>query len=154
MVFPPQPIGGKEAPPMGPSHRGRLRQPVRLVRRPGLQGGDLPLTYVLTEDRFERALQAIEGVGMDRSYAPLVTPGVSPGQVLSADPSCRAAVARLLAHRVARGPRPCSAGTGADCRARRRRPEQCFADVARDTGRTLGAHVDPRWLWKGRRVHV
>ena len=39
------------------------------------------------------------------------------GQVLSADHACRAAVARLLAHRLARGQGPCSAETGAYCGA-------------------------------------
>jgi hypothetical protein len=57
--------------------------------------------------------------------------------VLSADHSCRAAVARLLAHRLARGQSPCSADTGAYCQARKRLPESFFADVARHTGRAL-----------------
>jgi hypothetical protein len=57
-------------------------------------------------------------------------------------------------HRLARGQSPCSAETGAYCQARKRLPEQFFADVARQTGRTLGAGVDPQWLWKRRRVYV
>jgi hypothetical protein len=73
---------------------------------------------------------------------------------LSADPSCRAAVARLIAHRLSRGPRPCSAETGAYCQARKRLPETFVAEVARQAGRTLQANVDPQWLWKGRRVYV
>ena len=76
------------------------------------------------------------------------------GQVLSADHSCRAAVARLIAHRISRGQRPCSAETGAYCQARKRLPEEFFSDVARQTGRALEANVDPQWLWKRRRVYV
>lgn len=52
-----------------------------------------------------------------RIYSPLVTLWVFLGQVLSQDHSCRAAVARLIAHRVSRGQRPCSAETGAYCQA-------------------------------------
>jgi hypothetical protein len=72
--------------------------------------------------------------------------------VLSADHSCRAAVARLIAHRLSLGQRPCSATTGAYCQARKRLPEQFFAAVACLVGRALDAKVDFRWLWKGRRV--
>ena len=39
----------------------------------------------------------------DRIYTPLVTLWVFLGQVLSADHSCRAAVARLIAHRISQG---------------------------------------------------
>jgi hypothetical protein len=60
----------------------------------------------------------------------------------------------LIAHRLSRGQSPCSAETGAYCQARKRLPEKFFADVARQTGRALEANVDPRWLWKRRRVYV
>jgi hypothetical protein len=85
-------------------------------------------------------------------FSPLVTLWVFLGQVLSADHSCRNAVARLIAHRLAHGQRPCSARTGAYCRARQRLPEGFFAAAARLVGRNLDARVDRRWLWKGRRV--
>lgn len=74
--------------------------------------------------------------------------------MLSADPSCRAAVARLIAHRLSRGQRSCSAETGAYCQARKRLPEEFFAETARRTGRTLQAQVNPEWLWNGRRVYA
>ncbi len=54
---------------------------------------------------------------LDRIYSPLVTLWVFLGQVLSADPSCRAAVARLIAHRLSRGAFVL-AETGAYCQAR------------------------------------
>src|ERR1700689_147786 len=46
------------------------------------------------------------------------------------------------------------AETGAYCQARKRLPEEFFSNVARQTGRALEADVDPRWLWKSRRVYV
>jgi hypothetical protein len=76
------------------------------------------------------------------------------GRVLSADHSCRAAVARSIAHRIAEGQRPCSGETGAYCQARKRLPEKFLSDVARRTGQALEANVDPRWLWKSRHVYV
>jgi hypothetical protein len=74
--------------------------------------------------------------------------------VLSQDPSCRAAVARLIAHRVSRRQRPCSAETGAYCQARKRLPEEFFAEVARKAGQSLDSSAKKVWLWTGRRVLV
>src|SRR5262249_42433716 len=88
----------------------------------------------------------------DRIFSPLVTLRVFLSQVLSADHSCRAAVARLLAHRLARGQRPCSTQTGAYCQARQRLPEEFFASVACSAGRALDEKAERRWLWGGRRV--
>jgi len=136
------------------SNQGRFRQQARFLRRQFLQDGGLPFSNVLSESLVARALSAISGFWMDRIYSPLVTLWVFLGQVLSADHSCRAAVARLIAHRISRGQRPCSAETGAYCQARKRLPEKFFSDVARETGRALEAQVDPDWLWKRRRVHV
>src|SRR5947209_7566674 len=135
------------------SHRGAFRDQLNFLRRQFLQDGDLPVTNVLTEDVLAQALADITG-WLDRIFSPLVTLWVFLGQVLSADHSCRAAVARLIAHRLARGQRPCSPQTGAYCQARKRLPESFLADVARQTGRALEAAVDPRWLWKGRHVYL
>ncbi|WP_422931430.1 hypothetical protein [Singulisphaera sp. PoT] len=74
------------------------------------------------------------------------------GQVLNADQSCRAAVARLITHRASQGLEPCSSETAAYCQARGRLPEGFFAAVARLVGRNLDGRVDRRWLWSGRRV--
>ena len=134
--------------------QGRFRQQVDFLRRQFLQDGDLPFTNVLREDVVSRVLTAIEAFWIDRIYSPLVTLWVFLGQVLSADHSCRAAVARLIAHRISRGQGPCSAETGAYCQARKRLPEKFFSDVARQTGRALEDAVDPRWHWKRRRVYV
>lgn len=123
------------------------------LRRQFLQDGGLPFTDILTDEVIADALAGL-GRWLDRIFSPLVTLWVFLGQVLSADHSCRAAVARLIAHRVARGQSRCSARTGAYCRARARLPEAFVAGVARRTGHALDDGVDPRWLWKGRRVYI
>jgi hypothetical protein len=136
------------------SNQGRFRQQVSFLRQQFLQDRDLPFGNVLSEGIISQALTAAGVCWLDRIYSPLVTLWVFLGQVLSADHSCRAAVARLIAHRLSRGQRACSAETGAYCLARKRLPEEFFSNVARQTGRTLDAGVDPRWLWKGRRVYA
>src|SRR5262245_61481218 len=135
----------------GPSH-GRLRRQVDTLRQEFLQGGDLPFADVLSSGCLTEALAEIKRPWKGRIFTPLVTLWVFLGQVLNADQSCRAAVARLIAHRVAEGLPPCSSETGAYCQARKRLPERVFAAVARLVGRGLDAQAAPRWLWKGRRV--
>src|SRR4051812_25124638 len=130
----------------------RLRHQIDLLRQQFVQEGGLPFADVLSASGLEEALREIEAAWNDRIYAPWVTLWVFLGQVLNADQSCRAAVARLIAHRVSQGLEPCSSETGAYCQARKRLPERFLAAVARLVGRNLDARVDPRWLWKGRRV--
>src|SRR5438874_4984827 len=139
---------------MGYFSRGSFRQQASFLRQQFLQEDGLPFGSVLSEGVVAQALEAIKVGWLNRIYSPLVTLWVFLGQVLSADHSCRAAVARLIAHRLSRGQCPCSAETGAYCQARKRLPEELFSNVARQTGRALEAGVDPRWLWKRRRVYV
>jgi hypothetical protein len=135
------------------SNPGSFRAQASFLRRQFLQDGELPFTDVLTEEVIARALTALSG-WLDRIFSPLVTLWVFLGQVLSADHSCRAAVARLLAHRLAQGLCPCSPETGAYCQARKRLPESFFADVARSVGRALDGQAQRRWPWQGRRVYL
>jgi hypothetical protein len=134
------------------SNRGAFRDQVNFLRRQFLQDGGLPFTDVLTQEGIAQALAASNTSWLDRIFSPLVTLWVFLGQVLSGDQSCRAAVARLIAHRVSLGQKPCSAESGAYCQARKRLPERFFSAVARLVGQNLDARVDRRWLWKGRRV--
>ncbi len=131
-----------------------FRQQASFLRRQFLQDGELPFSDVLSDGSISQALTAINVCWVDRIFTPLVTLWVFLGQVLSADQSCRAAVARLIAHRLAKGQCPCSAETGAYCQARKRLPEQFFSNVARQTASVLESKVAPQWLWNGRRVLI
>jgi hypothetical protein len=95
------------------SNRGGFQQQFRFLRHQFLQDGDLAFGNVLSEGVVSQALTAIGVCWLDRIYTPLVTLWVFLGQVLSQDHSCRWAVARLIAHRISRGQRPCSVKTGA-----------------------------------------
>jgi hypothetical protein len=135
-------------------NQGRLRQQIRFLRRQFLQDGSLPFANVLSDKTVEQALNAVGVVWNDSIYTPLVTLWVFLSQVLSADHSCRDAVARLIAYRVSQGQRPCSARTGAYCEARKRLPEKFFSAVTRLVGRRLEEEVHSNWLWKGRHVYM
>ena len=135
-------------------NQGRFRQQVRFLQQQYLQDGNLPFSNILSSELIEQALTALQIGWVDRIYTPLVTLCVFLGQVLSADHSCRAAVARLIAYRVARKERACSAETGAFCQARKRLPEALFSQIARQTGQRLEDSLPSRWLWKNRRVYI
>ncbi len=135
-------------------NQGRFRQQVSCLQHQFLQDGNLPFGDILSTESIEKALTAMQVGWVDRIYTPLVTLCVFLGQVLSADHSCRAAVARLIAYRVARKERACSAETGAYCQARKRLPEEFFSQIARQTGQQLDTNVKLAWLWKNRSVYV
>jgi hypothetical protein len=139
---------------MRPAHHGRFQREVEFLRQQFLQDGGLPFTDVLTAECISKVVGEIQLFWNECVYTPLVTLWVFLGQVLSADQSCSAAVARLIAHRVASGLKACSAETGAYCLARKRLPEHFFSAVAFLVGRNLDARVDSHWLWKGRRVYL
>lgn len=122
----------------------RFRQQISFLRRQFLQDNGLPFSDVLSKEIVEQALTTLRVVWNDGIYTPLVTLWVFLGQVLSADHSCRAAVSRLIAHRISRGQRACSPETSAYCQARKRLPEAFFSLVACAVGRALDDQVNPQ----------
>ena len=136
------------------SKQVRLQQQITFLRSQFLQGSDLPLSDVLSKAVLVQALEAIDSCWKQRIYSPVVTLWVFLGQVLSADHSCRSAVTRLIADRVANGLSRCSSATGAYCQARKRLPEKFFSIMACGTGKALESKIDSGWLWKGRHVYM
>ena len=125
-----------------------FRRAVADARR---QGG-LPFACLLSEDRILQAFGSARWFWQGWIYSPAVTLWVFLSQCLSADHSCREAVARLIAWRLARGQKPCSADTGAYCTAREKIPEAACRELVRDTGRHVEDDAPDDWLWLGRRV--
>ena len=82
----------------------------------------LPFYDLLDPARVEHALEENQVSFRERVYTPLVTLWTFLSQVLSADHSCREAVARLIAFRVARGQKPCAPDTASYCKARQSDP--------------------------------
>lgn len=112
----------------------------------------LLMDRVLDAEALAAAVAREVGRTSERIFTPLVTLAVFLSQILAADHSCRAAVARLLAWRAGRGLRPCSPDTGAYCKARARLPEALLSRLVRETADRLQAAAPEPWLWRGRRV--
>lgn len=114
--------------------------------------GDLYFAGLLSEDHIQRAFGRARWLWQGWIYTPAVTIWVFLAQCLSADHSCRDAVAQLMAWLVARGRRACSADTGAYCTARDQVPEEACVQLARDTGRQVDEDAPRSWRWLGHRV--
>jgi putative transposase len=116
--------------------------------------GDLYFAALLPQDPILKAVTAARSFWQGWVYTPAVTVWVFLSQCLSPDHSCRDAVARLNAWRVARGQEPCSAETGAYCTARNDLPEEALHALMRDTGKQVEDQSPETWLWHGRRVRM
>ena len=90
-----------------------FRRQFEFLRRYFLQLGDLQFGDALSRDSAQQELDSFEFAWNERIYTPLVTLWIFLGQVISADHSCRAAVARFVAHRISRRESACSSHTGA-----------------------------------------
>jgi len=116
--------------------------------------GDLYFAALLSQDRIEKAFGTARWLWQGWIYTPAVTVWVFLSQCLSPDHSCRDAVARLIAWRLACGWKPCSADTGAYCTARSDLPEEALRELVRDTGTQVEEESPETWLWHGRKVRV
>ena len=118
------------------------------------QHGDLYFAALLPQDRILKAFNSARATWRGWIYTPAVTVWVFLSQCLSPDHSCGDAVAGLIAWRVARGLKPCSADTGAYCTARKELPTEAVHELMCDTGKRLEEEVPRSWLWHGRNVRV
>jgi hypothetical protein len=116
--------------------------------------GDLYFAALLSQDRIQKAFGTARWLWQGWIYTPAVTVWVFLAQCLSPDHSCRDAVARLVAWRVASGLKPCSAETGAYCTARSDLPEEAVHELVRDTGKQVEDESPETWFWHGRKVRV
>ena len=116
--------------------------------------GDLYFAALLPQDRIEKAFGNARWLWQGWIYTPAVTVWVFLSQCLSPDHSCRDAVARLIAWRLAFGLKPCSADTGAYCTARGDLPEEALHGLMRESGKQVEDESPETWLWHGRKVRV
>lgn len=137
--------------------QGRLDRQVRHVqqyRQQVLDDQDLCLTKLLPQEQIEAALERHQVRYRKRLYTPLVTIWMFLYQVLAADQSCRAAVARLLALLCVGKKGSGNAQTDPYCKARARLPEPLLADLARHSGAELQPQVPPAELLGGRPIKI
>jgi len=139
---------------MGKYIQGRLDRQVRRCRRHVLEDQDLCFTKLLPQEQVEAALARHQVRYRERLYTPLRTIWTFLYQVLAADQSCRAAVARLLAFLCVGGEDPGRAKTDPYCKARQRLPEKLLADLARGQGWELQRQVSRTELLGGRPIKI
>jgi len=127
---------------------------IKLFRHQVQAGPVLPFADLLAPELVSEILQELGIRFRERVYTPFITLCVFLGQVFSEDHSCREAVARLLAFRIATGQGACSPDTNPYCRARQRLPEKLFQLLVQRVGRWLQQSVPEAWRFHGRRVKV
>jgi len=136
------------------STAGKRKRQMELLRAQFAQKDGLAFAEVLPAERIEHILDEEGAHWRNCVYMPLLTLWAFLSQVISADGSCRGAVARVLAWLVSRGEHPCSSNTDPYCKARKRLPEKLLARLVRETGQTLHQQTSAEWCWNGRPVKV
>src|SRR5216683_7473053 len=91
----------------------------------------LPFATSLSQASILDALNQHDVKFRDRLFSPVTTIWGFLSQVLSDDHSCRDAVSRILAHRVASGLKPCSPNAASYCDARSRLPTAVLRALAK-----------------------
>jgi Transposase DDE domain len=127
---------------------------VQSLLRGFLQDGAFPFSAVLTVQDIVDVISQTCVETCDRIFTPVVTLCTFLRQIHSDDPSCRAAVARLNATRVAQGLAPCSPLTGGYCKARQRLAESLLYRLVPLSGQRLQQQVPTAWHWHGRAVKI
>ena len=137
--------------------QGRLINQVRRVqkcRQDIVEKSDICFTALLPQNQVEAAIEKHQVRFRQRLYTHLVTIWTFLYQVLAADQSCRAAVARLLAFLCLGGDSYRSSKTDPYCKARIRLPETLIADLARTSASDLQPKVPPMKLLGGRPIKI
>jgi len=114
----------------------------------------LPFADILTEANIRDVLNEHGIKFRDRVFSPVTTIWGFLGQVLSEDHSCRDAVSRIIAHRVANGKTVCSPNTASYCNARSRILTGVLSTLATRTAEELETSIPNQWRWNDRSVFI
>ncbi|MGI9428880.1 MAG: IS4 family transposase, partial [Bythopirellula sp.] len=114
----------------------------------------LPFANILTETSIRKVLNDHGVKFRDRVYSPITTIWGFLAQVLSEDHSCRDAVSRIIAHRVATGKTACSPNAASYCNARSRILTDVLCALATQTAEELQTSAADQWKWNGRSVFI
>jgi Transposase DDE domain len=133
---------------------GRFFRKIAELRGQYRQVPGLPFADALGEDRLRGLLDELKVFYRERIYTPCVTLWTFLAQVLHPDQSCNAAVARLIAFRIAHGQPACSADNSSYCQARLRLPEALAQRLVHDTGAEIHREAPASWHVHGRSVKI
>lgn len=116
-----------------------------------LQGAEgLPFCEILSSEMINESFQDIHYRDRYNFYPPHVTLWAFLSQVLDADHSLDASVARVIAFSLASGAEEVpSSNTAAYSKARSKLPEEAIATIVRESAKSMEKEVVPSWLWKG-----
>jgi hypothetical protein len=121
------------------------------------QDRSLPFASALTEEQIERAATE-EGVsfaiGDDCVWTPAITLWAFVGQYLDGARTCVSAVGRVIVLLRALGREPCSAATGAYCKARAKLSEKFLRRLTYQVGNGVEDEAPNQWRWHGRRAKL
>jgi hypothetical protein len=133
---------------------GRLADQVRRVGREQADPQAMPFAAVLEPARVQRVIEALGGQVRACVLSPLVTFYGFLAQVISADQSCRQALAALLAWLGPTGGALPSGDDGPYCKARQRLPQGLPQQLARQVGAELQQRAGRATLLQGRPIKV
>jgi hypothetical protein len=122
---------------------------------PFLCDDGLPFAAVLPAAVVEQAFvdaNVTFGATASSVFTPSLTLWAFLSQVLESDKSCRAAVTRVLAHRLASHQSACSEDTAAYCRARAKLPSAVLQRLSVEAAANLEGLIPTDWLWHGKHV--
>jgi len=125
-----------------------VRQQIQSFKLAVLQLPDLPFPTILSTGVLQQLIDCSTR-SRDRIFTPLVTLKAFIFQVLSADGSCRQAVAHVLAERLSQGKEANSINTSSYCKARDSLPLEPLIHAVNETGNVLHNQAHPSWRYKG-----
>lgn len=132
--------------------RKNLMNQIENLKLTFIQQDGLPFGDLLTDDYLYKLVAEKVGNFRDRIFSPMVTLTAFISQVLSKDHSCREAVSRIQADRLAQGKSKCSINTAGYCQARKRLPESFITSLLKETGARLHSQGQTYWEWKGQNI--
>lgn len=132
--------------------KARSRRGAKRARRAALANPGTVFERVLSGGEVDEACRWLGHAWRDRVFTPLVTLWTFLSQVLSADGSCRDAVARVLAFLGRTTGLTASHDPSSYCTARKRLPKGLLPRLTRLVAGKLGEKVQDRQLWRGHRV--
>ena len=132
--------------------RARLRRGAKKVRRAALANPGTVFERVLSGQEVDEECRWLGHEWRKRVFTPLVTLWTFLSQVLSADGSCRDAVARVLTFLGRTTGLTASHDPSSYCTARKRLPMALLPRLTRRVAGKLAGKVQARQLWRGHRV--